>query len=161
MKKLLGKLLGLILAIVIAACGFIVLCGINSDVAKGASEVSKGLGNYIRSQAAAEATGESSTANTSTDNSDGNMMADAIGDLADAASYVSSFTVSEVQEKEFAEYEGDWSSSGIDKDVVKEAVEPLVNQDLSEDPTDDTTYYNITDDMSGLVQTQKNVRVEF
>ena len=157
MKKLLGKLLGLILAIVIAACGFIVLCGINSDVAKGASEVSKGLGDYIRSQAAAEATGDSSTASSSADNSEGNMMPDTIGDLADAASYVSSFAVSEKQEKEFAEYEGDWSSFGIDKDVVKEAAEPLVNQDLSEDPTDDTTYYNITDDMSGLVQPQKNV----
>ena len=38
MKKLLGKLLALILAIVIAACGFIVLCGINPEVAKGASD---------------------------------------------------------------------------------------------------------------------------
>jgi transglutaminase/protease-like cytokinesis protein 3 len=159
MKKLLGKLLSLILAIVIAACGFIVLCGINPEVAKGASDASKGLSEYIRSQNPEEAEeGAAMAASTAEDEAGKeNALADIIGDVADAASYVSSFTVSEKQEKEFSEYEGNWSSSGIDKDVVKEAEEPMVNQDLSEDPTDDTTYYNITDDMTGLVQPESNV----
>ncbi len=162
MKKILGKLLAFILAVVIAACGFIVLCEINPDVAKGASEASAGLNTYIKSRAAQEEEGNGSAATeaaaevveTATE-----QLGDIVGELADAASTVSSYTVIEKQEKEFAEYEGEWSSKGINKEIVSEAVEPLVNQDLSEDPTDDTTYYSITDDMSGLYVPERTVIV--
>ncbi len=141
MKKLLGKLLAFILAVVVAICGFIVLCGINPDVKNGAKAASSGINSIIQERAALESsqgaqgasgqqTGDNAqdTAGNTQDSADSQVIAE----LTDAAATVTSFTVSQDQEKEFAQYESEWSSSGIEKDIVDQAEEPLVNQDLYE-----------------------------
>lgn len=161
MKKLLGKLLAFILAVVVAICGLIVLCGINPDVKNGAKAASSGLNEIIKERTATE---ESSATNNSSAQSagetqvaQGSLDNPVIAEVTDAASSVTSFTVSQTQEKEFAQYEGEWSSSGIEKDIVDEAEEPYVNQDLYEDQTDETAYYTLTDDLTGLSVPEANV----
>lgn len=161
MKKLLGKILAFILAVVVAICGLIVMCGINPDIKAGAKAASSEISSLIKAKTEPgediAANGQSNTQENDEISQTTGTIGSEIADVVDAASTISSFTVSQEQEKEFAEYEGEWSSSGIEKDIVDKATEPLVNQDLYENPTDDTTYYNITDDLTGLTVPQANV----
>ncbi len=166
MKKLLGKLLAFILAVVVAICGFIVLCGINPDVKNGAKAASSGINSIIQERAALEssqgaqsASGQQNgdNAQDTAGNTQDSSASQVIAELTDAAATVTSFTVSQDQEKEFAQYESEWSSSGIEKDIVDQAEEPLVNQDLYEDSTDETAYYSITDNLSDYSMPTANV----
>jgi transglutaminase/protease-like cytokinesis protein 3 len=158
MKKILSKFLLFILAVVIAACGFIVLCGVNPDVAKGASDASTMLDEYIQAKALQKKL-EEEAANSAANASSFAMEEAAqniLEEVAAATEEISSFTVVATKDKEFSEYEREWSSNGLSKDVVKRSYEPLVNQDLYWDETDDTTYYSITDNLTGLEVPQRS-----
>ena len=153
MKKIIGKFLLVILAAVIAVCGFIVACSINPDLAKEASSMSKVFGQYLEAKALERRMLEEEQNAASSKGSTFAMEEAAesiLTEVADASEEISSFTIVETKEKEFSEYEREWNNTGITKDLVKQTREPLVNQDLYWDDTDETTYYNITDDLSGL-----------
>jgi transglutaminase/protease-like cytokinesis protein 3 len=157
MKKLLGKLLIFIMALVIAACGFIVLCEFNPDMKKAASVASNTLGEYIKSQNEEENTEESAALASSEDNESEKEVFEFLNlTLTDASSAVSSVTVTQIEEKEFSQYQSEWNSSGINNEIVSKVTTPEVNQDLNEDASDDTAYYQITDNMTDYAVTQRN-----
>lgn len=153
MKKILGKFLLFILAAVIAACGFIVLCGVSPDVADGASTASNMLNAYIQAKALEKKLREeevnAATAKTSSfamEETAENILAE----VADASEEISSYTVTQTKEKEFSDYANDWDNGGISKEITKKTIDPLVNQDLYWDETDETAYYSVTDNLTGL-----------
>lgn len=169
MKKLISKFLFLILAIVVAFCGLIVACAMDPTIAKEVSafaksnnlhiEIKKSEEEELAAAAAASAEAESAQA----EDSEGPVaIADvaSLGGISDAAAAVSSFTYSHDQEKEYAEYLGDWSTTGIDKDIVsKNQEDPLVNEDIDEvdENGDQVTYYDNIDEMTGYVLPERNV----
>lgn len=153
MKKILGKFLLIILAGVIAACGFIVLCGINPDVAEGASYASAMIDTYIQAKALEKKLKEEEANSATAQKSSFAMEEDAeniLAEVADASAEISSYTVIQTKEKEYSDYAKDWDNSGISKAITKKSVQPLVNQDLYWDESDETTYYSITDKLTGL-----------
>ncbi len=172
MKKILSAILLFILAIVVAFCGLIVACAMDPGIAKNVSDVAKSLNLHIEikkpedEELVAEA---AEKAKEIVEAASAEVEGVEAGDLiasTDAASLVSSFTYTETKEKEYAEYLGDWSTSGIDKDLVNEKEseeEPLVNEDVNEVDENGNlvTYYDNIDDMTGYsLPTRDVVKLE-
>jgi transglutaminase/protease-like cytokinesis protein 3 len=153
MKKILGKFLLLVLAVVIAACGFIVLCGVSPDVAGKASDASSALNAYIQAKALEKKLKEEE-ANAATAQSSSFAMEEEaeniLAEVADASDEISAYTVTQTKEKEYSDYAKAWDNGGISKEITKKTVDPLVNQDLYWDESDETAYYNTTDNLTGF-----------
>jgi hypothetical protein len=170
MKKLVSKFLLLILAILVAFCGLIVACGLDPTIAKNVSDVANSLNLHIEikkpeeeelAEASTNAAEAGETEDTSSENSPIALTDVAsLGDISDAAAAVSSFTYSEDKEKEYAEYLGEWSTSGINRDIINDNQEdPLVNEDIDEvdENGDQVTYYDNIDEMTGYTLPERNV----
>ncbi|MCR5557060.1 MAG: hypothetical protein K6F75_05820 [Butyrivibrio sp.] len=169
MKKLVSKLLFTILAIVVAICGLIVACAIDPTIAKEVSAFAKSHNLHIEIKkseeelaAEAAASAEAEAAQADADSEGPVAIADvaSLSGISDAATAVSSFTYTQDKEKEYAEYLGDWSTKGIDKDIVDEKQEdPLVNEDIDEvdENGDQVTYYDNIDELTGYGLPERNV----
>jgi hypothetical protein len=165
MKKIISKFLLAILAVLVAFCGLIVACAMDPSFEKEVAAFANSLNLHIEIKKPEEEELEASANASSSQTGENNLESDAseegpialtdvasLGDITDAAAAVSSFTYSADKEKEYAEYLGDWSTSGIDKGVVDDLQEdPLVNEDIDEvdENGDQVTYYDNIDEMTG------------
>ena len=165
MKKLVSKLLLAILAVLVAFCGLIVACAMDPSFEKEVAAFANSLNLHIEIKKPEEEELEASANASSSQTDENNSESDAseegpialtdvasLGDITDAAAAVSSFTYSADKEKEYAEYLGDWNTSGINKDIVNDVTEdPLVNEDIDEvdENGDQVTYYDNIDEMTG------------
>ena len=165
MKKIISKFLLAILAVLVAFCGLIVACAMDPSLEKDVAALADSLNLHIEikkpeeevQEASANAEGsQTDEAASETDKQENEPVAvtdvASAGNITDAAAAVSSFTYSADKEKEYAEYLGDWSTSGIDKGVVDDLQEdPLVNEDIDEvdENGEQVTYYDNIDEMTG------------
>ena len=165
MKKIISKFLLAILAVLVAFCGLIVACAMDPSLEKDVAALADSLNLHIEikkpeeevQEASANAEGsQTDEAASETDKQENEPVAvtdvASAGNITGAAAAVSSFTYSADKEKEYAEYLGDWSTSGIDKGVVDDLQEdPLVNEDIDEvdENGEQVTYYDNIDEMTG------------
>ena len=153
MKKILSKILLVILGIVIATCGVIVAYGKDAGFAKTVSDIANTLNLHIEIKKPEEE--ELAAAETKAKQEAEEALEPEAGEeLVDAAATVSSFTYTETRDKKYAEYLGDWSTSGIDKEIVvlhKDDGDPMVNEDIDEVDKngDQVTYYDNIDELVG------------
>lgn len=176
MKKLVSKLLLAILAVLVAFCGLIVACAMDPSFEKEVAAFAKSLNLHIEIKKPEDELEASANANSSqSEGSDAEAAANgegpvaltdvaSLGDITDAAAAVSSFTYTENKDKEYAEYLGEWNTSGIDRDSVSDIQEdPLVNEDVDEvdENGDQVTYYDNIDEMTGYsLPTRDVIRLE-
>lgn len=117
MKKILETLLAIILTIVILGCALIVLCGINPDVAKGASDLAKNAADRINSQNENEEDAASST--TSESSTEGTVAESLVDDImGDVAATVASSTVIDITETVLSESDLTYSTTGLGSEIV-------------------------------------------
>lgn len=172
MKKILSSILLFILGIVVAICALIVACAMEPGIAKSVSDVAKSLNLHIEIKKAedeelvAEAAEKAKEIVEATESELEGAEAGELIASADSAALVSSVTYTETKEKDYSAYLGDWSTSGIDKDIVSEngnENEPLVNEDIYEvdENGNPVTYYDNIDEMTGYsLPTRDVVKLE-
>lgn len=175
MKKILSKILLLILGIVMAICGVIFACSRDAAFAKTVVDAADSLNLHIEIKKPEEeelAAAETKQKQEEETKQEEVTEPEAGTELVDAAATVSSFTYTETKDKKYAEYLGDWSTSGIDKELVgknKEEGDPLVNEDIDEidENGDQVTYYDNIDELVGyslpmrdIVELEDQVAVE-
>lgn len=164
MKKILSKILLFILGIVIVMCGIIIAYSTNADFARTVSDVANTLNLHIEikkpeDEEALAAAAAASSAETTEEAKEPFVFME-VASASDAAAEVSSVTYTATKEKKYAEYLGDWSTSGIKKDIVGDNnADPLVNEDIDEvdENGDQVTYYDNIDDMTGLCVPDRDV----
>ncbi|MBR4667524.1 MAG: hypothetical protein IKO76_02060 [Butyrivibrio sp.] len=162
MKKILSKILLFILAIVMATCGLIVAYSKDAGFRSQVSDIAKKLNLHIEIKKPEEEEEAAASAKSSEPETEAPPEAEVIVELADAASEVSSVTYVETKDKKYSEYLGDWSTSGINKEIIEEKktdVDPLVNEDINEvdENGEQVTYYDNIDEMTGYSLPQRDI----